>query len=210
MIKKWWALFLLPIVFTLPAVAQQTWFEVDVSKKLGDKLEFILAPELRLNESFRVDEYFIEPGVEYSFCDYFTLGAAYRVGNDISKNGNDQWFGRYSFEAKTAYDWKRFGAQFRVRFTDSDDFADEENSQYLRFRFKLEYNIKGMPLNPYFAYELYRDVQIGKYDRARWEAGLEYKLSKLHYVGAYYRLNEYLIDDESNLNIIGLTYKLKL
>lgn len=191
--------------------AQRTWFEFEISKSLGKKLEIALAPEIRFKEDFKLQEYFFEPKIEYDFNKYFALGANYRFGNNPDKHGNAQWFGRYALEAKTGYELKRLGAQFRVRYTNFDDFGGDEDDRtnYLRFKFQLDYDIKKLDLKPYFLYELYRNLAEGDFTKARWESGLEYKINKHHRVGAYFRLNDYLVDDEESVKIIGVSYKYK-
>ncbi|MCK3685869.1 DUF2490 domain-containing protein [Maribellus sp. YY47] len=208
--KKLFYTVVLVAVSSVAAMAQQTWFEFDVSKELGDKLEISLAPELRFDEDFKLDEYFFEPGVAYAFNDYFALGGSYRLGNNQNKKGEDRWYGRFAFDAKTAYKWNNLQAKLRLRYTNSDDFTENEKTNYFRAKFDLEYAIKKLDLEPYVAYELYRDLDAGEYSKARWESGLQYKINKHHRVGAYFRLNDYLHSDKASVKIIGLSYKLKL
>ncbi|HPF51939.1 MAG TPA: DUF2490 domain-containing protein [Draconibacterium sp.] len=191
------------------ADAQRTWFEFEISKSLGDKLQIGLAPQIRFKEKFELHEYFFEPNIEYKFNKYFSLGANYRIGNNPDKDGNAQWYGRYALEAKTGYEWRRLEAKFRLRYTNTDDFGGEPGDQinYLRFKFQLEYDIKEIDLKPYAAYEAYRNLVEGDFTKVRWEGGLEYKINKHHRVGAYYRLNDYLVTDDETFKIIGLTYK---
>lgn len=206
--KKKIYLLALFVFLLVSAQAQRTWFEFEVSKKLTEKLEFSLAPEVRFKEQFELNEYFLEPGLEYKFNKYFSLGAKYRFGNNLKKNGDSDWFGRYAFDAKTGYDWKHLGTQLRLRYTNSDDFEDAEEN-YLRLKLKLDYAIKKLDLTPYAAYEIYRDVDNNEFSKAHWEGGLKYKINKHHKVGAYFRLNDYLNDDET-VKIIGFTYAVKL
>lgn len=208
--KKLIVLVVLSAFSVVPAIAQQSWFEFEISKKIGKKFELALAPEIRFAEDFILDKYFIEPKLEYQFNKYLELGASYRLGNNLTKKGNDQWFGRFGVEAKTAYEWKNLEAQLRLRYTNSDDFEDLDQTNYIRAKFGLEYAVKKLDLKPYAAYELYRSLDLGTFDKARWETGLEYKISKHHRVGAYFRLNDYLNSDDESVKIIGVSYKLKL
>lgn len=192
-------------------MAQRTWFEIEVEKDIGDNLEVSFSPEVRLKEGMELNEYFFEPAVRYDFNDYFSLGANYRFGNNLTNDGKSQWFGRYAFDARTGYEWERLTARFRVRFSNFEDFGDDEdeNEKYLRFRFKLDYEIKKIDLTPYFLLEFYRNLALKEFRKTRWESGIEYKINKHHEVGIYYRLNDYTYDKES-ISIIGLTYKLSL
>lgn len=209
--KILWSLLTL-LLAGISAQAQRTWFEFEISKSLGEKLEIALAPEIRFKEKFELQQYFFEPKIEYKFNKLFALGANYRVGNNPDKDGNAQWFGRYALEAKTGYDWKKLEAQLRIRYTNFDDFGsdNEDSSNYLRFKFQLEYDIEKIDVKPYVAYELYRSLVDKINEKARWEGGLDYKINKHHRVGAYFRLSDYLTNDSESLKIIGLSYKFKL
>ncbi|WP_167619447.1 DUF2490 domain-containing protein [Maribellus sediminis] len=209
--KRWICALFLAIVSITTVNAQRSWFEFEISKELSDKLEISLAPEIRFKENFELQQYFFEPKIEYSFNKYFSLGANYRVGNNPDKDGNAQWFGRYAVEGKTKYDWKKLEAQFRLRYTNFDDFGGEESdrSNYLRMKFQLEYDIKKLDLKPYALYEVYRNLAQGDFTKARWEGGLQYKINKHHRVGAYFRFNDYLVNDDESVKILGLAYKYK-
>ncbi|WP_340113764.1 DUF2490 domain-containing protein [Maribellus mangrovi] len=210
MIKWIYTLVLIAIGF-ISAQAQRTWFEFEISKELSKKLEISLAPEIRFKENFELHEYFFEPKIEYDLNKYFSLGANYRFGNNPDKDGNAQWFGRYAVEGKAGYEWKDLEAQFRLRYTNSDDFGGDDNdrSNYLRMKFQLEYEIGKTDLKPYALCELYRNLRLGEYSKARWEGGLKYKINKHHRVGAYFRLNDYLVEDDESIKILGLAYNYK-
>ncbi len=204
------AVFLL-LLSSVAVFGQRTWFEFDVSKPITDKLEFSLAPQIRFKEGFELNEYFLEPGIEYEFSKYFAFGGSYRIGNNLKKDGSAQWFGRYSLEAKTGYDSNRLEAQFRVRYTNYDDLIGENNDKvnYLRFKFKLEYDIKKADLKPYAVYEIYRNLRENEFAKNRWEAGLEYKINKDNDVGAFFRFHDYP-DDKESMKIIGIYYQFSI
>lgn len=193
------------------ALAQRTWFEFDISKDLSNKLEFSLEPQVRFKEGFELNEYFIEPGLEYEFIKYFSLAGSYRIGNNLKKDGSAQWFGRYAVDAKTAYDWDKLEAQLRVRYTNYDDLIGDNNDKvnYLRFRLKIEYDIEKADLKPYAIYEIYRNLEENEFAKNRWETGLEYKINKDNDVGAYFRLNDYP-DNKASVKIIGIYYQLSI
>jgi|GEM_PF-928655 len=196
------------LLISSAAWGQRMWFEFGIAKSISDKFEISLDPEVRFKEGFDLNEYFIEPGMEYEFVKYFSIGASYRVGNNLKKDGSAQWFGRYALDAKSEYDWKRLETQLRIRYTNYDDLIGENSDKvnYLRFKLKLEYDLNGTDFRPYAVYEIYRNLQENEFTKTRWEAGAEYKISKHHAVGAYFRLNDYR-DDEDSVKIIGITYK---
>lgn len=209
--KLFWAVLILLITGTA-ANAQRTWFDMEMTKDISKKFEISLCPAIRFKEGFDFNEYFLEPAVKYEFNKYFSLGANYRLGNNLDKNGDAHWYGRYALEAKTGYKWNQLEIQFRLRYTNFDDFSREkdQNLKYLRLKFQLEYEIRKFDLKPYTLYEFYRDLDEADFTKARWEGGLEYKINKHHRVGTYFRLNDYLTVDTESIKIIGVSYKLKL
>jgi len=209
LIQKFFLTAFLIVTFCSAVSGQRTWFEFGISKSLNEKLKVSLDPEIRFKEGFELNEYFIEPGLEYEFFKFLSLGGSYRIGNNLKKDGSAQWYGRYSLEVKSEYDWKQLEAQIRIRYTNYDDLIGENSDKvnYLRFKLKLEYDIEKLKLKPYGVYEIYRNLHENDFTKARWEAGLEYKINKHNDVGAYFRLNDYLTDKES-VKIIGVFYKL--
>ncbi len=202
---------LLLTLFASSAFAQRLWLETEIDYEITKNLEAYLAPEIRFKEQLELKEYFLQGGLEYSFNKYFQLGAGYRFGYDINKNDEHESFGRFNIDAKTEYKWNRFNPEFRLRFTNADDFADDNAStDYLRYKLVLKYDIKKWDLKPYIAYEWYQNLDAGELDKARFETGLNYKINKHHRVGAYYRTNNYLIEDKDTRHIIGISYKFKL
>ncbi len=193
------------------ALAQRTWLELEVSKNITDKLELSLSPEVRFKEKLELTEYFFEPGIEYKFNDYFLLGGKYRLGNNLKKNGGSRFYGRFALDAKTKHKWGKLETQLRLRYTNCDDFSDDNNDKtnYLRLRLKIGYSLKKLALDPYATYEIYRDIDDKEYDKSRWETGLDHKINKHHRVGAFFRINDYF-SGKGSVKIIGVAYKLKL
>ena len=209
--KRVFILLIFAGIFCPFAKAQQSWFEFEVSKEIFKNLELSVSPELRFEKIPDLKEYFLDAGLEYEFSKYFSLGTKYRIGNNIKNSGKTETYGRFAIEAKGKYKWKKLDSQLRIKYTNADDFTDEdeENTNYLRFRYKLDYSIKKLHLKPYAAYEIYRDIKEKEFNKARYEAGMMYKLNKHNALGAYYRMNVKLGEDDKT-GIIGLVYNLKL
>lgn len=193
------------------AFSQHTWFDADFSTEIAKDLEFSLSPEIRFKDNFELNEYFLQTGMEYKFSKYFKLGAGYRFGYNINGDDEHKSFGRFHVDAKTGFKWKNFNPKFRLRFTNADDFADEnEATNYLRYKLELEYKIKKLNLEPYLLNEWYHDLEAKEFSKSRFEGGLKYKINKHHKIGAYYRVNNYLNRTKDNRNILGLSYKFSL
>nr|WP_319264885.1 DUF2490 domain-containing protein [uncultured Draconibacterium sp.] len=193
------------------AFSQRTWFDAEFSTEIVNNLELSVAPELRFKEEFELNEYFLQTALEYQFNKYFSLAAGYRYGYNINGDDEHQSFGRFNLDAKTNVKWNNLQPKFRLRFTNADDFSDEnENVNYLRYKFELEYKIKKLDLEPYVLAEWYHDLDLKEISKSRYESGMMYKINKHHKIGVYYRLNHYLNSDKNNRNIVGLSYKFKL
>lgn len=196
------------LLSTAHIFAQHLWIETKFSTKLSKKLELSVDPELRFNEDFELNEYFIQPAIEYKFHKYFRLGAGYRFGFNVNKNDEHESFGRFHVDAKTGFKWKNFNPKFRLRFTNADDFSDDNApTNYLRYKLKLEYNIRKLNLEPYIMNEWYQDLDEKEFSKSRFESGLMYKVNKHHKIGAYFRTNNYLNSNKDTKKIIGLSYK---
>lgn len=105
------------------------------------------------------------------------------------------------------------GQEF-ISFTPHEtDFKARKNRHMLRSRLQVEYNIKGLPLNPYASYEITNDLGNGfAYDKSRVQAGLDWKIKKKHTVSLGYLFQTGPDDDEGEggLHAIRLSYKIKL
>lgn len=200
------------MLLSIPVLAQYTWIETEFSTKLAKKLEISVSPEVRFKESLELKEYFIQPALEYKFHKYFRLAAGYRFGYNINKKDEHEAFGRFHIDAKTGYKWNGFHTKFRLRFSNEDDFSDddEETTNFLRYKLGIEYNIKKADLEPYLSYEWYQDMDKNKLTKAHFEGGLMYKINKHHKIGAYYRANFYADSDKDTKNILGISYKFDL
>lgn len=199
------------LILAAYSYSQRTAYEVSISKEFFKKLEISIVPQLRLRETFETKEYFFDAGMEYQLIKHLSLGASYRYGINVTKKGNKEPFGRYSFDATTKFKLMRFEPSLRARYSNTDDYSPDNlaNTNYLRYKLGLDYNIKGLKLTPYASVEYFQNVDLKQFDQMRLEGGLEYKFNKHHRLGAYYRTNRSLIND-TPVDYIGVMYKLKL
>jgi len=198
-------------IVSAQAFSQRTWFDAEFNTKIAKHLDLSVAPEVRFKEGFELKEYFIQPSLEYKFSKYFRLGVGYRFGYNINNDDEHESFGRFNIDAKTGFKWNNFNPKFRLRYTNADDFADDNDvANYLRYKFELEYNWKKLDLQPYVAFEWYQDLDEKEFSKSRYEGGLMYKINKHHKIGAYFRANNYLNSDKETRNIIGISYKFDL
>ena len=79
----------------------------------------------------------------------------------------------------------------------------------LRSRLQVEYDKKGLALNPYASVELFNAWNV---EKVRYQAGLDWKLARQHAVGVFYRYQHVYNDDddlEPSRHLVGASYKFK-
>ena len=143
------------------------------------------------------------------------------------------WAVRHRFNISLTFDKKLFG-DFRFslrerwqytyrpehtvseRWSYLDNAYDGKEKTYngngksvLRSRLQVEYDKKGLNFTPYANVELFNAWSIQK---VRYTAGLDWKLSRQHSLGFFYRYQNVRNDDddnEPNTHLIGVGYKFK-
>jgi len=219
--KKYLA-FLFLLFFALIGFAQMpaTWIEIGLSKKIVKDLKFEFNPEIRLLEDFKMDSYILESGLSYSAFKYLTVAGYYRFEEawDYKKKSGaykgKASYNRFAFDLKSGYEIFRFNIQGRIRYTRQLD--EGSNATELRYRAKIDYNIKGIKLAPFISIELFNDKLVTAEDKSlisgglkdidkiRYTGGLSYGINKNNEVSLFYRLQDNRIKDEST-NILGLS-----
>lgn len=151
---------------------------------------------------------------------------------DPKKRAN-YWAPRHRFNVSLTFDKKLFGDfrfslrerwqyTYRPAHTVSERWSylnnayDGKEKTYngkgknvLRSRLQIEYDKKGLNVTPYVNVELFNAWSLQK---VRYTAGLDWKLSKQHSLGAFYRYQNVRNDDddnEPNTHLLGVGYKFK-
>ena len=79
----------------------------------------------------------------------------------------------------------------------------------LRSRLQVEYDKSKAKLTPYASVELFNAKSL---EKIRYQAGVDWSITKQHAIGAFYRY-QHIIDDDEGLeadrHLIGLSYKIK-
>ncbi len=123
--------------------------------------------------------------------------------------------GRWSFSLRERWQYTYRPEKTTTRY-DFDNAKWEDTtvkgkaSNVLRSRIQAEYDIPYCTWTPYASVELYNAWSVQK---VRYTIGADWKINKKNSAGIYYRLqNERSSnddDEDSNMNIIGLTYNFK-
>lgn len=91
------------------------------------------------------------------------------------------------------------------------DYKKHKEKQYLRSCIKAEYNISGCPVSPYASFEISNNLtESFSLDKRRYSVGADWKIVKgQHLSFGYVYTNGNDDDDEGNLHVIELSYKIK-
>lgn len=143
------------------------------------------------------------------------------------------WAPRHRFNVSLTFDKKllgdfRFSLRERWQYTYRPEHTVSERWSYLdnaydgkektysgkgknvlRSRLQVEYDKKGLAVTPYANVEFFNAWSLQK---VRYTAGIDWKISKQHSVGAFYRYQNVRNDDddnEPNIHLIGVGYKFK-
>lgn len=203
---------LLGIMYSSPGFSQtvsndfQTRTEVKLSFKPLDKLTLSLNPEVRWDESFGVGKYMLESGISYKPLKGLTLGASYRFIINPRTTKATEYLHRFALYTSYKKKIERFEPSLRIKYTNYTE--DLSLGEFLRYRAKLEYDIKGSKITPMLSAEAFHDLSGNQIYKMRYAIGAEYKINKKSSVGLGYML-DYYITEYQNKHIINLGYKFK-
>jgi len=198
-----------------------TWFELELTKKIIKDLKFEFNSELRTLDDFKMDSYIFEGGLSYKVHKYLSVASFYRFEEawDYKRStgayqGKDS-YNRLAIDLKSGYDISRFGIQGRIRYTKGLDALN--NASEMRYRVKVDYNIKGIKLLPFASVEFFNDKSVTAEEKAsisggfkdidkiRYTGGISYELNKNNELGLYYRFQDNRVKDEWN-NVLGISF----
>lgn len=181
---------------------------LEMSYKVADKLKVSFSPELRWDDSFSIDEYHLDLGVEYKLLDYLSVQAQYNFIANLRETKDTEYFGRYNLSAIVSEKFGRFTPSFRLLYSNYADDDDNDKSSYLKYKAGLKYNIKDCKITPYAAMQFYHDLDEQEIRKIRYSAGASYKLNKKNYIKLGYKM-DYFMTKSLNRHIVEVGYKYK-
>lgn len=184
----------------------QTRSEIKLSYKPIDNIKIYVTPELRFDETFAADKFLLETGLAYKPIKFLELGGSYRYIVNYRDVKSTEYLHRFALDATLGKSFNRWKPSLRIRYTNYTE--DNSNSNYLRYKAKLEYNIKNCKLSPLIAAEAFNDLEDGTYYKMRYTLGADYKLNKKNAISIAYKLDYYL-QDYLNKHILYVGYKYK-
>jgi long-subunit fatty acid transport protein len=218
------SLIILSLLLPLALAGQKTdygiWYEIRAEKKIWKGLRLDLETSIRTDQNAsHIESFYVEPGLRYKFNDYFAAGLYYRFIEQEEKDDQYHPRNRYIAQVKgTLPEVFRFtlSARYRMQVQDKtyiDDIEDEEPLWAQRFRLDLDYDIRGIPLKPFVNVEAQRLLSVQTettIDKWRYMIGLEYTLNKKHTFGLEYIYNESRVTKPAYMNLLGITYSIRL
>lgn len=116
---------------------------------------------------------------------------------------------RWQYTYRPAYTVDERWSYLNNAYDGKEKTYDGKGKNVLRSRLQVEYDKKGLAITPYANVELFNAWSLQK---TRYTVGLDWKLSKQHTLGAFYRYQTVRTDDddnEPNIHLLGIIYKFK-
>ncbi|MFI3333017.1 MAG: DUF2490 domain-containing protein [Rikenellaceae bacterium] len=205
-----------------PEVLYKYQIGAELKFKLAKGLKLDVGPELRFYEGY--DKLLLNAGLTYKAFDCIYVGASYRLvvdreesasseinysvfGGYNSKSYDSQTYHRYAFDVTYKDKFGRFTPSFRVRY---NNYADDEidDKKYLRYRAKVEYDIRKCKITPFISAEGYQELEDNMLHKMRYSTGFDLKSGDNSAISFEYKL-DYFNLKYKNTNIFSLGYKYK-
>ncbi len=213
------------------------WIDAGVKKDLTKKLSLSGEVELRTQAS-DLSRWSVGVGAAYKIIKPLKVDAGYTFIDSyspsrVTSKGNtvdDYWQARHRGYASITGQWKlsilKISIRERYQHTynssvsvakydssgnrKSNEEIASKNKDYLRSRLMVELSLQGR-LQPFASYEFYHDLN-NKFDlnKTRLTLGTDIKLNKRNVFNIYYRRQNYDDSSDTDLNILGIGYSLKL
>ncbi len=205
-----------------PALGQDKdfglWYGISTSMSVKKKFELELQTQLRtFDNASRIDEGYLEGGVEYKWCKYVSLALKYRFAEvyekDLDYHVRHKWFA----DIKSGWETGNIDLSGRLRFQREDKtYFDSESDKipdyHGRIKLKAEYKTPSFPVNPYINIEsfiqMFQPVEK-RIDKWRFGAGITYKIAKKQSIDAEYIFQRDYAPHLSNISLVTVEYKLK-
>ena len=194
------------------------WYEADANFKIVKSLKAEIAGCLRTDENAsNIESYYFEGGLKYKVNKYFSAGAYYRLIENKEKDSSfyarHRWFIQLNGEVPIG----RFNISARYRFQEQiktfiKDPEDEEPGFYNRFKLKLDYDVPGIPLEPFISAEAFSETFASNgifVEKTRFSGGITYNINKKHAVTLEYIYQTSEVTKPHYFNIFALNYSFK-
>ena len=193
-------------------------FGAEISKKLTKKMELQFEEEIRLNKNGSAfDRSMTTLGGSYNLNKTFKTGLFYTF---IYANNQDDGYyesrHRFGGWVQASHKINRFKFTLREKFQNTYRDEDLGNfkynpKMYLRSKLELSYDIKKLPLKPYFSAEMHYQLNNpsgNDIDKWRYTAGAEYSINKKFSLDIFFRYDkEQNVKSPVNTSVLGIMAK---
>jgi hypothetical protein len=194
------------------------WLGADVQHKLTKKIDVEFSGNIRtFNNSSRIDQEFIEAGLQYKLNRTFSLSGSYRLINNF-ENDSDYHFRHKLFaDLKASVPIHNLDLSGRIRIQRTTrmyiEEADDELAQYTgRIKLKADYSIKSFPLDPYAFAETFIPLSESnslEIIKTRLSAGVKLKVTNRISLDFGYIYQIDTKPEDINSNILSVNYSIK-
>lgn len=194
------------------------WYGVSAEHKISHRLDASISADVRtFNKASKIDEAFLEGGLNYSLSKVFSVAANYRLTKALEDNNSYYLRHKVLIDFKGSFPVGRFDLSARLRFQSMvKNYVQDENDdkpQYTaRVRLKALYRTPSFPLNPYLGYESFSPVFSDKtrtIEKNRFTVGTDIKLAKKQSVSVEYIFQRDFLPHISDINVISLNYNIR-
>jgi hypothetical protein len=207
--------------FSISVLAQEKdfgiWYGVSAEHKLSKKFSLDMSTDVRTFENAsKIDEAFIEGGVNFDFNKYISAEGSYRLTKSIEKDDNYYYQHKFFLNLKGKLPVDRFtfsgSLRLQTRTKTYIEDSEDENADYQgKIRLKATYRTVSFPVDPYIYSEafipLFSDkTGIGK---VRYSAGFDIKFTQKHSIQLEYIYQRDYLPHLSDLNVISVNYNIK-
>ena len=221
MIKRLLLLFLL-ILFAGSCYSQDDdfgiWIGVDATHKLVKKLDAEISGCVRtFNNTSKIEQSFLEAGIQYDLNKYFSLSGSYRITSNLEDDSKYYFRHKIFLDAKASIPLGNFSFSGRARLqrTTKTYIEDEEDliaGYFGRLKIKADYYIPSSPLKPYIYCEPFIPISPDsghKISKNRLSAGFQLRITSKSSLDAGYIFQRDYQPKMADENILSIAYKLK-
>lgn len=164
----------------------ESWNGLSVSYELIDDLELKVNQEIRFSDNIqRLSDYITEFEGEYDISKHWSFGLGYRIQRKWDLEDGNHWSSRYYSNVKYDFDIQRFRVKFREQYQLEPAWYGASEWSYfnfstLRHKLSIDYNIKGIKLNPFVEMEFYQSLNHPIHNRivkTRYTMGFEFPIA---------------------------------
>lgn len=191
------------------------WAGFKIRKTIGEKVKLSLEEQIRFDHnSTQLDDWVSEVEGGYSWFQMLSTAVGFRYIRHKTTSGDFENRYRWHLQSTYEHEINRVDLAIRARFQSRNDQDETQALNVLRFKTGVQWNPKGLPIDPYTSVEgffkLPGRTSFG-YPGIRWTAGGIWKINKNHRLRAFYHL-EYNTEEYYPLwiNRVGIRYDFRL